>query len=67
MALTIAVLGALLVSVLSIVIILLVKNTELRSQLKSTETELAAARADLSTLTGKKNKDVTLRKDMKRE
>ena len=54
MALTIAVLGALLVSVLSIVIILIVKNTDLRSRLKSTETELAAARSDLSALTGRK-------------
>jgi hypothetical protein len=67
MALTIAVLGALLVSVLSIVIILLVKNSDLRSSLKSTETELAAARSELSALTGKKHKDVTLRKDMQHE
>jgi hypothetical protein len=67
MALTIAVLGALLVSVLSIVIILLVKNAELREKLKSTEKELAAAHAELSELTGKKHKEGTLRKDIKRE
>ena len=57
MALTIAVLGALLVSILSIVIILLVKNSELREKLKSTEKELAAAHTDLSALTGKKHKN----------
>jgi hypothetical protein len=67
MALTIAVLGALLVSVLSIVIILLVNNTDLKRSLKSAETELAAARSELAARTGNKHNDSTLEKAMKND